>query len=528
MSDVKPTRVIDLHTHLFNARCLPMQGIIANLLNKDAKDSWFSRALARLIYATCQSETKQSSWFLADIAAGNHELNFLNAVRVQVGLQKLDNKGQAVVAHKGREMFLSAEAVEEKEAFLALSEVQASLEELGEIPAAQVFSFHGLNNEVEFSRQVNFVVRTAIDYVQSAISKADELATEITNFADFIFCMLASMHNQADTLFARYSQAKVSLQLQVVHHMMDMQYAYAVNGTSLSDTAPKYDFINEQLELARTVAKDNEGRIIGFAAFDPRRLDPTRSDWEHIVRGIWSETGLRGFKFYPAMGYLPYGQTRDSRREYYISEETIAKRVHAFFAWCAKHDVPVFAHCTPIGFQTRFKEGLNTSPHYWRQLLTSTEEMKKLRLCFGHGGGGYATRKSGDKTDTYFGWTGTEGQWDETNFAFQVAKMCNEFPKVYCELAYITELFEGNDNIRETSKANLKNNLVRAANPSEYKPEYSFWDKVAYGSDWNMPSMVQHPSDYLEVFLELFASDATLSIHAEQFFWRNAHSYLKL
>lgn len=35
-----PNKIVDLHTHLFNARCLPFPGIIANELNKDVANSW--------------------------------------------------------------------------------------------------------------------------------------------------------------------------------------------------------------------------------------------------------------------------------------------------------------------------------------------------------------------------------------------------------------------------------------------------------------------------------------------------------
>ena len=43
-----PERIVDLHTHLFNARCLPLAGIIANALKKDARDCLIARAAAKL------------------------------------------------------------------------------------------------------------------------------------------------------------------------------------------------------------------------------------------------------------------------------------------------------------------------------------------------------------------------------------------------------------------------------------------------------------------------------------------------
>ena len=41
-----PKMVVDLHVHLFNARGLPLAGIIAHAMGKEAGESPFARALA--------------------------------------------------------------------------------------------------------------------------------------------------------------------------------------------------------------------------------------------------------------------------------------------------------------------------------------------------------------------------------------------------------------------------------------------------------------------------------------------------
>lgn len=63
------------------------------------------------------------------------------------------------------------------------------------------------------------------------------------------------------------------------------------------------------------------------------------------------------------------------------------KTLNKFFDWCVQKNVPIFVHCTPEGFQTSKKLGLNAHPKYWREILKE-RRWNKLRLCFGHAGGG--------------------------------------------------------------------------------------------------------------------------------------------
>ncbi len=84
-------------------------------------------------------------------------------------------------------------------------------------------------------------------------------------------------------------------------------------------------------------------------------------------------------------------------------------------------------------------------------------------------------------------------------------------PHVYCELGYITELFESGD------RDKFLNNFARAcATPGSCR----FIDKVAYGSDWHMPDMVDNVRAYLEFFVQLMGDYST--DEREGFFWRNA------
>ena len=134
--------------------------------------------------------------------------------------------------------------------------------------------------------------------------------------------------------------------IQVLHMMMDMQLAYPV------PKPPRYPF-PEQLRKMEQLKQDNPQSMFGFSAFDPRR-----DNWRQLADTAIAH-GFLGFKFYPALGYLPIGN----------ADPVLESRVAAFFDYCIAGDIPVFVHCTPIGFQTKEKKGLNAHPKHWRALL---------------------------------------------------------------------------------------------------------------------------------------------------------------
>ena len=154
----------------------------------------------------------------------------------------------------------------------------------------------------------------------------------------------------------------------------------------------------------------------------------------------------------------------------------------------------MFVHCTPIGFRRR--KGLNAHPKHWRALLEH-ERWRDLRLCLGHAGGGRASNLGVSSA----GWMAdNDAEWrDADNFARIVADLCATYPNVYCELGYITELLD-DPTARELLVANIER--ARAEAQQNGRP-HDFLDKVAYGSDWHMPSMVDNTERYLDVFVDI-------------------------
>lgn len=59
-----PARVVDLHTHLFNARYLPLESVIASAMKKD--ESTLADYVAQLLYALAGSSYADAQDLRAD------------------------------------------------------------------------------------------------------------------------------------------------------------------------------------------------------------------------------------------------------------------------------------------------------------------------------------------------------------------------------------------------------------------------------------------------------------------------------
>lgn len=505
-----PNLIVDLHTHLFNARCLPLPGIIANAMNKDASESRLARAAASLLYRLTEAEYRpQLTAFRDTDSVGFFVDQLCELTSQELAAPFRENLSPTIITLEflPTDVFdLVQQQISQSDLYACLTELEAVLIEDGYIEPTQNM-FMGVSDITDWAKKI---VAATFNTLEDLISLRDE----ITNYAKFFFNMLHAEEHMAHTLINNYGDQLPPLQ--IVHHMMDMQMAYVTENTPASMVAPKYAFNETQLLRMQDLARHNQGKIFGFSAFDPRR-----SDWRDEIVEKSIAMGFKGFKFYPALGYLPIGN-KDAMGN---DDVVIEQRVLDFFRLCIKQKIPVFTHCTPTGFQTRFKKGLNASPKNWEALLSfNSGEFAELRLCFGHAGGG----KDDNNGFRSPGWTAGTTEWeDPNNYACTVARLCRTYENVYCEFAYITELIENSQAERDAALNRFEENLLRAMklNPGE---RYDFEKKICYGSDWHMPSMVDHPRAYLEVFLRIFDDNKPLAKFREQFFWENAYDYLQL
>ncbi|MFH1982725.1 MAG: amidohydrolase family protein [Pseudomonadota bacterium] len=503
-----PARIFDLHTHLFNARYIPLASIIANAMNKD--ESILANYIAKLLEALTgssypDSESVMVHSFTDEDALDEYRLEQIWEItrfELLVATGSLDamNMGVSILQNRpfADSAFDSLRSSELMSIIKDLSEIDYTAEGwTGRLPAfySPVVPFKNLGKTL--------LVGGLFDWAKSVVKKALRVVNSLMspnawgkaeNYIEFFLTMLKSEEKMLAKVFKGYGHDLP--QLQISHYMMDMQMAYA------GHKSPYYPFYPSQIKRMQELQRASPACVFGFSAFDPQREDCI------AIAEYSLSKGLLGFKFYPAMGYKPIGN---------ITE--IQARIDAFFDFCVLKDVAVFAHCTPQGFQTRHKLGANAHPKYWRSVLEN-QRWGTLRLCLGHAGGG--RMRNGDLESP--GWMAeSDEEWlEEDNFARIVTELCTTYPNVYCEVGYITSLFENTN--PEVFVANIERARTKA---NEEGRHYELLDKMAYGSDWHMSKMVGNTRKYLEIFLKIMNREAYKS-YLERFFWQNAYRFLKL
>jgi len=289
---------------------------------------------------------------------------------------------------------------------------------------------------------------------------------------------------------------------------MDMEHPF--------ESKPKYRFYDKQLSRMTSIEKISKGTTVGFSAFDIKRFSKEDFDKDEIIFHVEKSlsSAKLGFKFYPPMGFRA-AENPESKFE------AIAD---CFFNYCVEHAIPVFTHCTHYGFQLTKGSGENSDPDFWEAALSKPDHPNRntLILCFGHAGGGMYEEK-GEKG---LGWLSGADEciWDHRyNYARKVANLCRKFPNVYCDLAYISPIIDHPEQ-KEALKARLE---IEYARPVTAEFPYKLEDKMLYGSDWHMKSMVNDLDKYFEAIREIYDSPVLACIQSK-FFAKNALAYINL
>lgn len=422
--------VVDIHTHVFNARYLPLRSIFLSFVDDP---SWVTRKLASAVAKLIEESTGTSygSRFalastrplraqLAEEIGGRIGAEF--EARVQ-GTHTAARSARAPDEIRYVEDRLAddpvVQALVEVEQVMAASRADAAYRQMVASPELDAATTRQAT--VELARTMAMGVGDVLDGIIERLKKAilwglEELWSlfdkamawwdTIEEFLTFVFRALMAELEILAGLRDAYAVPDVTF----VHLMMDMELAYN------PPTPPRYRF-EEQVRRMRRLAADANGDLVGFTAFDPRRS------------GDFSlPEGFAGVKFYPAMGYRPYGNT----------DSGLQTAVDRFFTACARSDVPVFTHCTPKGFQASKGSGLNAHPKYWADALC---KHSALRLCLGHAGGG----RMSNGNLTSHGWLArNESEWnDPDNFGARVADLCKRYQHVYCEFGHLDAVLHG-------------------------------------------------------------------------------------
>jgi len=493
--------VVDAHTHLFNARYVPLQGILeswgiwkipAKLISKLAYSLTASSKLKERLESFAVTTKKDATSIICN--------EFAHLVCIEIEHALLEEAGTKPE---------SAEALQEQ---FINSELYSVLREIhqyyGDSESARELELDYIKTKLTFKAEnraqdkISGWFSGIHKMIERMLRKSLEFLEDAADRIDFVLNMLRSELGILKRLKGYYNNFSESYVL--FHYMMDMAYPF--------DDNPKYPFYDQQLERMTALENYSDGVVLGFSAFDPLRF-VAQSASNRVIRDAIAtslEHGKAGFKFYPPMGYKPAG-----------NEPRVEQVVDYFLDFCVEHSIPVFTHCTPEGFQAYPGAGLNSDPDYWEQALTKAEQRRTMRLCFGHAGGG--KRKVNGRWVK--GWLSeTEEEWnDPDNYARKVVELCRRYEHVYCDLSYLHEIV-GSKKAQASLAKRIEIELTREVTPD--KP-YRLADKMMYGSDWHMVSMVNDIEEYFGQIKAIFETQKMQSF-ADRFYFKNALKYVDL
>ncbi len=271
--------------------------------------------------------------------------------------------------------------------------------------------------------------------------------------------------------------------------------------------------VEDQIELVAAIArKHTNSLILPFAPFCPLRAaleredDPTIDPLRHVKHAVL-DLGFLGVKLYPPMGFRPIGNDTELTwvpRKPRGGPAVLDRELEALYLWCIENDVPIKAHAN-----NSIAAGPNTGkfadPAGWQALMRDPR-FSGLHLNLAHFGGFDETAPQGKFTSA--------SDWEAT-----LADMVDEFPNLYFDLGYWTDAADPGSPDRARVIERTRGLLDRAPKMTE---------RMMYGSDWSMIGRVPgHPAYLAGVQTALSELDLDTR-QIERVMGRNAAAYLGL
>jgi predicted TIM-barrel fold metal-dependent hydrolase len=479
--------VIDMHTHVFNARDLPLAGILSAL--------GAPRAVAIVVAAVALRSTPEHD----TEPSGEVSLDQIARPRID---KLSDLEHNVLVDYVGEERMepLTKAATDLK--------VQPDVTLLAETMA-----------KIGFPPEEHERAQFAPEKLTEA-----QLRASLEGYLRFIGIITKGHHEIVATLKKSYGEyGDVDL---FVHHMMDMAVAY-------NDT-PRVPFPEQNVAM-QGLEKAYPGELLHFTAFDPFRRDKALD----LVKQAKEKHNAIGIKIYPPSGYraadnathkfprrdgwpLSWARQRWYSRYAGWTEKELDNILQGALDWTVAggvaKEIPIFTHCTPWGFESVKDYGMMADPFFWAKALEKGEN-KRLRLAFGHAGGDpyWLSHPSKKKYPPPPG-----NHWQ---FGNQVVELCQKYPNVYCELGYLKGILKPEERPKVVERLQSVINL-----PTE--DGRKFGDKIMYGTDWHMMHKEQGYENYLEgwdeVMKEVKDKEGRKGAWREAFFAGNAKRFLQL
>lgn len=481
---LRNTTIVDVHTHTFNARYLPIENILLGKRDESFATQFMSDWVAKGIAALLLSRTH-----LAPVETDPHML--LPAPTEPTVNQRLEKITGG-----------NPQRIAEIKADPDYQEVQAMLQDSDRQGADSLL------------------------FDQPLHAFAFRPHSKLKGFAPFnnpgFLALMTRPDGPREDIY-RSAYGIPDRRLFRVSLMMDLAPVFG------QDPEPdKLLTIQEQIHRMSWFQEHSTGSMVYFVAYCPFRDNRDPGASLDIIKDAIENQHAYGVKLYPPSGYrpaandiIPRPRTLNPAAEHQwdarytdpskpgnpqITNQELDSRLRALLEYCEDHDVPIMVHCNYNEFEPRVHYSRQMAgPEWWKTYLQESAKRGRgnLRLCFGHAGGPDFWSSHGDFTS-----------WGKT-----VAELCCTYKNVYCEISI-------DDNIaRSRDQATFVEAVSRLiASPSTPEHPYHFADKIMYGTDWFMPIDCSRRA-YLEGYEKAFLLP-TLRPYYKAFFRDNAINFL--
>jgi predicted TIM-barrel fold metal-dependent hydrolase len=321
---------IDVHAHIFNAKDVPIYGIIKNF-----DIPFVPKIIERPVMAAIG---RLVDLYFGAVTDNKKAWRMFNEYEVQND----DNAEEIVDELYNTDSLFHAHIDEAENIIEALTDEE--LEEYND----------------EFEEYLEDSNNTFIKSLDNKIIKfiAKKLIKKILkNITNWLKLLTKSRSEVADELISTYKNVDLFVPL-----MMDMDKWFS----GKSDTS-----FQDQVQYIADIVIEKKGKIHPFIAYDPKRAKQDGIDASiSMVKDAIFNKGFIGVKVYPPMGYPASGGDYD-------------QELNALYELCSEHSIPITAHCTPEGMEADEHSGLNADPDYWIPVLDNYPELKLNLAHFG-------------------------------------------------------------------------------------------------------------------------------------------------
>lgn len=487
---IRDVPVVDIHTHTFNARFLPVRNL---LLGK--RDAHWAAIFARppFMVAIAEKIARLTSRDGLDPKSATEQAAEANRIATEV---------------HGPTTPVGAAELQTEPTMTGIQKIAEGAEDQ-EVSTAEV------------ERIARIVSLFATD--EPGAGDRSQRKSEIVHF---VRCLLASDR----TLVGKFQKDHGKQVDLMVSHMMDLAPVFNQHedGTTLLPIAAQIERFSNQQRQAN-------GQMLYFAAYNPFRdhyAGGSSGRALQLVKNAYETQGAFGVKLYPPAGYTPFWNYipnapprfrlvphQQWRARYQpggvtLDPKVLDERLLKLFYWAVDNNVPLFVHTGTNEVEARKGYADMAAPLRWKALLEDPmhkDKLRNLRICFAHAGDG-----------AY--WFG--GRLKRPGWAEVIYELCTTYKNIYCEFGVHDAV------VSQNGRQTFSRHLTELINTSRADPNaYDFSTKILYGSDWYMPVVAaRNRLEYLNAHRQAIFEVNPIGVDNDElfknYFYRNAIAFL--